>query len=104
MSTPICQSHDVIEQMIQLKVQLAHLTTQINTLKPSFYHACHEQNIAQLQREDALIFRKLSPGRWHYPPHILEQEEKVERLKQDFRDTHEPYTGREVIWAIKLSC
>ena len=103
MKTDRLSPHDVINQMVALRRQRAELDSQIETLQPSFMEACAALEISQLEHEQALIFRKLTPGQWDYPAHIQEREQQLKKLKQQFRKTHEPTTGREISWAIKLS-
>lgn len=103
MKTDRLSPHDVIDQMVALRLQRAELNNQIEALQPSFIEACTALDISQLEHEQALIFRKLTPGKWDYPEHIQEHEQKLKKLKQQFRKTHEPTTGREVGWVIRLS-
>ena len=95
--------NDPIAQMIQLRLQLAQLETQIEALKPAFYDACASQDRAQFDRDGAVISRRLTPGRWRYPEDIAEQERTLKQLKKEYQETHEPVGGREVIWAVKLA-
>ena len=103
MSTDILSPDETINQMIELRLQVAKLERQIDALKPAFFAACAVQEITQFQHEHALISRRLTPGKWRYPNHILEQAEHVKQLKLQFQQTNEPTAGREVIWSIKLT-
>ena len=103
MSMDTLSPDDAINQMVALRLQRAELDAQIETLKPTFLKACAALNISQLTHEQALIFRKLTPGQWDYPSHIVEGEQQLKQLKQLFRDTHEPTAGREISWFIRLS-
>lgn len=103
MNTETADHGQVINQMVALRLQRAELDNQIEMLQPSFLEACAALNISQLEHKQALIFRKLTRGQWDYPKHIQEQEQQLKKIKQQFRDTHEPTTGREISWAIKLS-
>lgn len=89
--------------MVALRLQRAELDDQIEALQPSFLEACAALDIAQLELEQALIFRKLTRGQWDYPEDVQEQEQQLKKIKQQFRDTHEPTTGREISWIIRLS-
>ena len=103
MSTDISSPNDAIDQMVSLRLQRAELDRQIDTLKPKFLEACADLNISQLRHEQALISRRLAPGKWGLSePLFLEHEKQLKRLKQQFQETHEPAAGREVSWAIKL--
>jgi hypothetical protein len=93
---------EVIEAMIDLRIQCEQLETQIDALKPAFYAACATLNAERIERERALITRRLTPGQWAYSPDVLEQELLFKQLKQQFQKQHEPTGGREVIWAVKL--
>jgi hypothetical protein len=93
---------DVIELMIDLRIQQAELEQEINALKPAFFDACAQQNTDHIPNERALIFCKLTPGQWNYPEDIIEHEQQLKQLKQDFRENHEPAAGREISWALKL--
>ena len=103
MNMKTADHNDIINQMVALRLQRAELNGQIETLQPAFLEACAALDISQLEHEQALIFRKLTRGQWDYPDHIQEQEQQLKQIKQQFRDTHEPTTGRELSWAIKLS-
>ena len=103
MNTKATSPDDIINQMVALRLQRAELDDQIEMLQPAFIEACAALDISQLEHEQALIYRKLTRGQWEYPNHIQESEQQLKRLKQQFRDTHEPTTGREISWIIKLS-
>lgn len=94
--------NDVIEEMIQLQTQLNDIKQQIEILKPAFYDACEEQEDTKFKYGDVLIYRKVTPGKWTYPPHIEEQVQQVKGLQKEFRQTHEPDKGREPGWAIRF--
>ena len=102
MNTDSLHSENVINQMIALRHQLAQLQQQIDALKPAFFDACAAQAITQLRHPHATISRKLTPGKWDYPSHILDHEQHLKQLKQQFQQTHEPSAGREIIWTIRL--
>jgi hypothetical protein len=93
---------DVIEAMIDLRIQLEQIETQIDALKLAFYAACATLNTDKIQRDRALITRRLKQGQWDYSPEVIEQELLFKQLKQQFQNQHEPIGGREVIWAVKL--
>jgi hypothetical protein len=93
---------EVIEAMIDLRIQLAEIEQQIQVLQPGFYAACAALNTEKIERDRALISRRLTPGQWAYSPDVIEQELLFKQLKQQFQKKHEPTGGREVIWAIKL--
>ena len=93
---------DVINTMIDLRAQLAELEQQVQALQPAFYAACVALNTDKIELERAIISRRLSPGKWDYSDDVVEQEELLTRLKKQFQKTHEPISGREVIWAVKL--
>jgi hypothetical protein len=93
---------EVIEAMIDLRIQLEQIETQIDALKLAFYAACATLNAEKIERDRALITRRLTPGQWAYSPDVLEQEIVFKQLKQQFQKQHEPTGGREVIWAVKL--
>jgi hypothetical protein len=102
MTTDTLTPAEVIEQMIDLRIQQVELEQQINALKPAFFDACTQQNTDRINNERALIFCRLTPGQWNYPHDIVHQEQQLKLLKQDFRENHEPAAGREVTWALKL--
>ncbi|MEP0920124.1 hypothetical protein NC981_25350 [Leptolyngbya sp. DQ-M1] len=93
---------DVIEAMIDLRIQLEQIEIQIDALKLAFYGAYTTLNAEKIERDRALIIRRLTPGQWTYSPEVLEQELLFKQLKQQFHKAHEPTSGREVIWAVKL--
>ena len=63
---------------------------------------CHSGGIS-FEHGQAVISRRLTPGKWDYPNHVVEQEEELKKTKRQFQETHEPTAGREVIWSIKLT-
>ena len=94
---------DVMDQMVGLRLQRAQIDQQIEKLKPAFHQACTALDVPQLRHKHALISRKLTPGQWQYSDAIQDKEKQLKRLKQQFQETHEPVSGREVRWAIKLA-
>ena len=101
-STTLLNPGEIINTMIELRIQLAELEQQIQALKPAFSEACLALNTNNIELEHAIITRKLTPGQWAYSADILEQENWLKQLKNQFKQTHEPISGREVSWAIKL--
>lgn len=100
---------EIINAMIELRIQLYELEQQIQALQPAFKAACLALNTDKIALERAIITRKLTPGQWVYSPDISEQEDLLKQLKRQFQQTHEPTqqtheptSGREVIWVIKL--
>lgn len=101
-STALLSPSEIINAMIELRIQLAELEQQIQTLKPAFSDACLALNTDKIELERATITRKLTPGQWAYSEEILAQENWLKQLRTQFKQTHEPISGREVSWAIKL--
>lgn len=103
-STPIdlIDPFEVIETMIDLRIQLAQLERQIQALQPAFFAACLMLNQAKIERNRAIISRKLTPAQWTYAADILEQEILLKQLRKQFQQDHEPTGGRETTWMIKL--
>lgn len=97
------QPSDVIDQMVALRKQLTQLEAQIEALKPAFFDACTAQDAEQFQHQHAVIYRRLTPGKWDYPSDLIEQEQRLKQQKRQFQKTHEPVAGREVIWSIRLT-
>jgi hypothetical protein len=95
-------SAKIIDQMIALHTQKKMLEQQIEELEPAFFEACNQQENDKIDGERALIYRKITPGRWVYPDNIIKQQERLKKLKQDFQNTHEPNHGREVSWVVKI--
>ena len=100
--TQLINPIDAINTMVDLRVQIAELEQQIKALQPAFKAACVSLQTDKITLERALISRRLTPGQWAYSHHILEQEDELKRLKRQFQQTHEPISGREVTWSIKL--
>jgi hypothetical protein len=93
---------ELIETMIDLRIQLAQIERQIQSLQPAFFAACLTLNQAKIERHRAIISRKLTPAQWTYAVEILEQEALLKQLRKQFQQDHEPTGGRETIWIIKL--
>jgi hypothetical protein len=93
---------DVIETMIDLRVQLAQLEHQIKTLQPTFFAACFALNQVKIERQRAIVSQKRTPAQWSYATEILEQELLLKQLRKQFQQDHEPTGGRQITWMIKL--
>jgi hypothetical protein len=93
---------DVIDRMIELRIQLQAVENQIASLQPAFFAACLLLNAEKIERTRAVITRRLTPGQWTYSINILEQESLLKQLKKQFHQDHEPTGGREVTWMMKL--
>ena len=101
-STDLLSPTEIINTMIDLKIQLAELQSQIKELQPAFFAACMALNAEKITLERAVISRKLTPGKWTYSPDILEKQDLLKKLKRQFEQKHEPTSGRDITWAIKL--
>lgn len=95
-------SAKIIDQMIALHTQKKAIEQQIQELEPTFFEACDQQDNDKIDGERALVYRKITPGRWVYPNNIIKQQERLKQLKQEFQDTHEPNHGREISWVVKI--
>ncbi len=93
---------EVIDTMIELRIQLGQLQQQIQELEPTFFAACLILNQAKIQRERAVISRKFTPAQWTYDADILAQEALFKQLRKQFQQDHEPTGGRDITWMIKL--
>lgn len=93
---------EIINAMIDLRVQLCELEQHIQALQPAFFAACLALNTDKIALERAIVTRKLTSGQWTYSLDISEQEDLLKQLKRQFQQTHEPTSGRDVIWVIKL--
>lgn len=76
---------EIIDTMIELRIELQQLENQISALQPSFLAACLSLNIAKIERTRAIITRKLTPGQWTYSIDIVEQEGFLKQLKKQFQ-------------------
>ena len=94
--------NDIIEHMIDLRIQIALLQQQAKDLKQDFFAACFALNQDTITLEQATISRKLSPGKWDYPLNITEQELLIKALKDQFKQDNEPISGRDITWVIRL--
>ncbi|AGY56858.1 hypothetical protein GKIL_0612 [Gloeobacter kilaueensis JS1] len=103
MEADIEKSLEVIDKMIELRLQLAALEEQIKTLQPHFYLACSAVSTDKIETPRATISRRLTAGKWLYSAPILQLEEQLKQQKQQFQKQNEPVEGREVIWAIRLT-
>jgi hypothetical protein len=93
---------DVIDRMIELRIQLQAVENQIASLQPTFFAACLSLNAEKIERSRAVITRRLTPGQWTYSIVILEQDSLLKQLKKQFHQNHEPSGGRELTWMMKL--
>jgi hypothetical protein len=101
-STVVLNAAETINEFVTLRIALEELQQHVKAMQPAFHAACASFGTNQIQAEQALITRKLTPGRWDYSPSILCQEDLLKKLKLQFQKDHEPIAGREVIWAVKL--
>lgn len=101
-ASDLLSSADVIETMIDLKIQLHQLEQKIQALHPAFSAACLLLNTEKITRQRAIISKRLTPGQWAYSADIVEQESLLKQLKQLFQQDHDPIKGRGLCWVIKL--
>jgi hypothetical protein len=88
--TELLNPIEIIDAMIDLRIQLSELKQQIQSLQPAFFAACLALNTEKIALERAIITRKLTPGQWTYSPNIGEQEAFLKQLKREFQQLHEP--------------
>lgn len=93
---------EVINNMVELRVQLAQLEQQIQDLQPAFKAACATFNTKKIELDRAIITQKLTPAQWSYSKEILQQQNLIKELKRQFKLDHEPISGRDITWVIKL--
>jgi hypothetical protein len=101
-SADVLDPFQIIDDMIELRIQLAQLEQQIQELQPLFFAACLMLDQAKIARNRAIISRKLTPAQWTYPTEVLDQEVLFKQLRKQFQQDHEPSGGREITWMIKL--
>jgi hypothetical protein len=101
-STEILNPMEIINTMIDLQLQFHELKAQIAKLQPAFFTACMLLNTDKISLERAVITKRVTPGQWTYPPDISQQIDFIKQLKQQFHQTHEPTSGRDITWVIKL--
>jgi hypothetical protein len=92
----------IIDRMIALRIEQNKITQKINTLQAQFFEACHAQNTDQIQHDQALIYKRITPGKWTYSSDILAIEEELKAKRKEFQQSHEPTAGREETWGIRL--
>ena len=103
-STELLNPNQVINHMIELRIQMAELEQQILALQPAFFAACVILNTDKITLPRAIINRRLTPGQWAYSSDILEQENLFKQSKrQDYQagklmDTE--YSSAEVAMAL----
>lgn len=61
-STELLNPNQVINSMIELRIQLAELEQQILALQPAFFVACLALNTDKIAHSSAIITRRLTPG------------------------------------------
>ena len=99
MDTTTQNAHAIMDDMVALRIQIAAISSQLQSLKPAFFDACATLDTTPLKLDSAVMSRTLTVGQWDDPNNILEQEQ---RLKQISRcTTHEPANGRQMIWSIR---
>lgn len=101
-STAFDSPSDIIEAMIELRIQLFEVEQQIQALQPAFFAACLAFNTDKIQHDRATISRRLTPAQWTYSSDILDQQALLKQLKHSFHQNHEPSSGRDITWIIKL--
>lgn len=53
---------DIIDMMIELRIQVQELENQIASLQPAFFTACLALNTEKIEQTRAAITRRLTPG------------------------------------------
>ena len=73
---------EIIESMIDLRIQSKAIEARIEQLMPAFKAACASFGRDRIELEKAIISKRLTPGQWNYSASILEQEAVLKQLKQ----------------------
>lgn len=63
---------NVIDRMIELRIQLQDTENQIASLQPAFFAAYLSLNAEKIERTRAIITCRLTPRQWTYSITILE--------------------------------
>jgi hypothetical protein len=101
-SADVLDPFKIIDDMVDLRIQMAQLEQQIRELQPLFFAACFMLDQAKIDRSRAIISRKLTPAQWTYTAEILDQEVLFKQLRKQFQQDHEPSSGRDTTWIIRL--
>jgi hypothetical protein len=72
-SSDLIDPNEVINTMIDLRIQMAELELQAKLLQPAFFAACLALDTETINLERAAISRKLTPGLWDYSLDIIDQ-------------------------------
>ena len=80
-STELLNPIDILDAMIELRVQLRALEEQIQALQPAFFTACLALNTDKIAHDRATISRRLTPAQWTYSADVLEQETLFKRVR-----------------------
>ena len=92
----------IIDLMIDLRIEQNRIDQAINELKSRFFEACKAQNTNQIFHNKAIIYKRLTPGKWTYSPEITALENELKSKRKEFQQFHEPSAGREEIWGVRL--
>ncbi|BAZ70859.1 hypothetical protein NIES4106_56560 (plasmid) [Fischerella sp. NIES-4106] len=101
-SNKLLSPNEIINAMIDLRIQLAELEQQIQDLQPAFRAACMALKTEKIELERAIISRRLTPAQWTYSKDILQQQDLIKQLKHQFQLDHEPTGGRDITWMIRM--
>jgi len=93
-SADVLDPFKIIDDMVDLRIQMAQLEQQIRELQPLFFAACFRLNQAKIDRSRAIISRKLTPAQWTYTAEILDQEVLFKQL----RNSNSKF---DIIWAFQ---
>ncbi len=93
---------DIIDEMIDRRMHVFKMEREIQALQPAFFAACLALNTEKMQHRRATITRKLTPAQGTDSADVLEQEALLKQLKRRFQQNHEPSSGRDMTWMIKL--
>jgi hypothetical protein len=86
---------EIINAMLDLRTQRVELEEQIKALEPAFYAACVTFDLEKISLDRATISRRLTPGLWDYSADILEQENLLKQLRQQFsKPMNRPAAGK----------
>ena len=67
MNTTTQHAHAILDDMVTLRIQLAAIASQIESLKPAFFEACAELDRTPLKLDSAVMSRTLTVGQWDDP-------------------------------------
>lgn len=101
------KDEEIVLKAVSIKAKIAALEAEYTEMKASLFKACDKLvkglESPRIDTDDAVLVRSSTRGTWKFSAAITKLDNEVKAMKKVYQLKHEPISGREPMWIIKLS-